>query len=50
MGSAFVPGGPTEGVIPNVMSDIYNRISQNRGTIDYTVRVSFVEINKVNSQ
>ena len=47
MGSAFTPGGSTQGVIPSVMDDIFARISSTKDA-DYTVRVGFVEIHQVN--
>ena len=46
MGSAFTPGGSTQGVIPSVMDDIFARISSTKDA-DYTVRVGFVEIHQV---
>ena len=47
MGSAFTPGGSTQGVIPSVMDDIFMRIGSTKDA-DYTVRVGFVEIHQVN--
>lgn len=46
MGSAFTPGGNTEGVIPKVMDGIFQRIAASKDA-EYTVRVGFVEIHKV---
>ncbi len=46
MGSAFTPGGNTQGVIPKVMFSIFQRINSNKDA-EYTVRVGFVEIHKV---
>lgn len=46
MGSAFVPGGSTAGVIPRVMESIFERVSAAKD-VDFTVRVGFVEIHKV---
>ena len=46
MGSAFTPGGNTQGVIPKVMDSIFQRISSSKDA-EYTVRVGFVEIHKV---
>ena len=46
MGSAFTPGGNTEGVIPKVMDGIFQRIATSKDA-EYTVRVGFVEIHKV---
>lgn len=48
MGSAFTPGGNTQGVIPKVMDSIFQRISSNKDA-EYTVRVGFVEIHKVSN-
>lgn len=48
MGSAFQPGVASNGVIPNVMNTIFNRISTTKDA-EFTVRVAFVEIHKVNS-
>ena len=46
MGSAFTPGGNTQGVIPKVMDSIFERITSSKDA-EYTVRVGFVEIHKV---
>ena len=46
MGSAFTPGGNTQGVIPKVMDGIFQRIAASKDA-EYTVRVGFVEIHKV---
>lgn len=46
MGSAFTPGGNTQGVIPKVMDSIFQRINSSKDA-EYTVRVGFVEIHKV---
>lgn len=46
MGSAFTPGGNTQGVIPKVMDGIFQRIGASKDA-EYTVRVGFVEIHKV---
>ena len=46
MGSAFHPGGSTQGVIPRTMVDIFARIAETTDA-DFLVRVSFVEIFKV---
>ncbi len=48
MGSAFTPGGNTQGVIPKVMDSIFQRITSSKDA-EYTVRVGFVEIHKVNT-
>lgn len=48
MGSAFTPGGNTQGVIPKVMDSIFERINSNKDA-EYTVRVGFVEIHKVST-
>lgn len=48
MGSAFTPGGNTQGVIPKVMDSIFERITSNKDA-EYTVRVGFVEIHKVST-
>ena len=45
MGSAFTPGGSTEGVIPQAMEGIFERVSLTKD-VDFTVRVGFVEIHK----
>ncbi|GAB4822357.1 hypothetical protein N2152v2_009403 [Parachlorella kessleri] len=45
MGSAFTPGGSTEGVIPRAMEAIFERVSHTKD-VDFTVRVGFVEIHK----
>ncbi|DBA94598.1 TPA: hypothetical protein ACH3X1_002180 [Trebouxia sp. C0004] len=45
MGSAFTPGGNTQGVIPKVMDSIFQRITSSKDA-EYTVRVGFVEIHK----
>ncbi|KAL3131725.1 hypothetical protein ABBQ38_007446 [Trebouxia sp. C0009 RCD-2024] len=45
MGSAFTPGGNTQGVIPKVMDSIFERINCSKDA-EYTVRVGFVEIHK----
>ena len=46
MGSAFTPGGNTQGVVTKVMDSIFQRIGSSRDA-EYTVRVGFVEIHKV---
>eukprot|EP00887_Chlorella_sp_A99_P003111 scaffold9.g3111.t1 len=46
MGSAFAAGGPSRGVIPQVMDAIFARVAACAGTVDFTVRVGFVEIHK----
>jgi hypothetical protein len=46
MGSGFTPGEEASGVIPQVMEELFSRVSSTQG-IDFTVRVSFVEIHKV---
>ena len=48
MGSAFTPGGNTQGVIPKVMDGIFERITGSKDA-EYTVRVGFVEIHKVST-
>lgn len=48
MGSAFTPGGSSQGVIPKVMDSIFSRIASTDGT-EFTVRVGFVEIHTVSS-
>ena len=48
MGSAFTPGGNTQGVIPQVMDSIFERITCSKDA-EYTVRVGFVEIHKVST-
>ena len=48
MGSAFTPGGNTQGVIPKVMDSIFERITCSKDA-EYTVRVGFVEIHKVSA-
>jgi hypothetical protein len=45
MGSSFTPGGSTQGVIPQAMEAIFNRVARTRD-VDFTVRVGFVEIHK----
>ena len=48
MGSAFTPGGNTQGVIPKVMDSIFERINGSKDA-EYTLRVGFVEIHKVST-
>ena len=47
MGSAFSPGCEPSGVIPHVMDAIFSRITRAPRDVDFTVRVGFVEIHKV---
>ena len=46
MGSGFTPGEQASGVIPQVMEELFSRVTCSQG-VDFTVRVSFVEIHKV---
>jgi hypothetical protein len=46
MGSGFAPGGPVRGVIPEVMGELFARVGAGREGVEYSVRVSFVEIHK----
>jgi hypothetical protein len=46
MGSGFTPGEESKGVIPEVLEELFGRISSTPDT-DFTVRVSFVEIHRV---
>jgi hypothetical protein len=46
MGSAWQPEEGNEGVIPNVMDELFTRVDTTHHT-DFTVKVSFVEIHKV---
>jgi hypothetical protein len=48
MGSAFTAGQEAHGVIPNVMESIFSRIAATKDA-EFTVRVGFVEIHKVQS-
>ena len=43
MGSAFVAGGSSRGVIPNAMDTIFARMEAS-SNVDFKVRVGFVEI------
>jgi hypothetical protein len=47
MGSGFTPGGPVRGVIPEVMQELFDRVAAGKEGVEYSVRVSFVEIHKV---
>jgi hypothetical protein len=49
MGSAFTPGGATQGVIPCVMDTIFDRVRSTRDA-DFAVRVGYVEIHQVRNE
>jgi hypothetical protein len=48
MGTAFKPGGATQGVIPRVMVELFERVEERRaqGAV-VTIKVCFIEIHKV---
>jgi kinesin family protein 4/21/27 len=48
MGSQFSPGVPCTGVIPQVVEEIFSRMSKIMDT-EFTVRVSFIEIHQASS-
>jgi kinesin family protein 4/21/27 len=47
MGSGFTPGGPCRGVIPEAMEELFARVEAGKEGVEFSVRVSFVEIHKV---
>ena len=47
MGSAFTPGGNRDGVIPNVMHTLFDRMAGAPAGTAVTLRVGFVEIHQV---
>ncbi|KIZ01228.1 kinesin family member 3/17 [Monoraphidium neglectum] len=46
MGSGFTPGGPCRGVIPEAMEELFARVEAGKEGVEFSVRVSFVEIHK----
>jgi kinesin family protein 4/21/27 len=44
MGTGYTVGGSTEGVIPKVMTMIYEKVAALKAKAEFQIRVSFIEV------